>query len=378
MKPPVVCHLRPTNFLGGPEKQILEQCRALDPERWRAVIGTFREGRSRIDLIARAEEGGIPTFLIDTRTGFSPSAIGQLRRHLVRFGVDVLATHGYKADIVGYWATRGTSIPLLVCTRGFTGENLRVRAYEWVDKRFLHRADHVLAVSDGTRRVVEREGVPSRRISVVHNGVRVPGRPVPPAELRAELGLPEEARIVLSVGRLSREKGHRYLVEATPSVIAARPDVHVVLVGDGRERPALERRIQELNLVSRIHFAGFRTDPLQCIRAATLVANPSLTEGSPNIVLETLSLGKPIVATDVGGVSEILTHGVTGWLVPPSDPLALARGIEFILDHPALADTIGNQGLETVKREFSFETQTRRIMDVYDRVLGNAPARDGA
>jgi len=369
MRPAVVCHLRPSNWFGGPEKQIFEQSLALAPDRWQAVVGSFLEGRSEIDLVSRAQAGGIPTFLLQTRSPFSPAAISQLRTQLRKHRVDLLVTHGYKADLIGYWATRGTSVPLLVCIRGYTGENLRVRFYEWIDKRLLVRVKHVLAVSEMTRRIVERQGVPPGRVSVIHNGVRIPETPVTPADLRGELGLPSSARIVMAVGRLSTEKGHRYLVEATRHLVASRPDVHVVLVGEGRERPSLELQVRQLQLTSHIHFAGFRRDVLSCIQAAELVVNPSLTEGSPNIVLETLSVGKPVVATEVGGVPEILSDHETGWLVPPSNPLSLARAVEDVLDHPEQTELISRRGHDAARQRFSFESQAKQLMELYDATL---------
>ena len=191
--PRTVCHLIASNFFGGPEKQILEHCRRLDPLRWRAVLGSFREGRESVPLVDAARQGEIPAFIIDTRLPWSPDAARQLYAQLRRHHVDLLVTHGYKSDAVGFLMRRWSRLPQIAYVRGFTGETWRVRRYEDLDRWVLkHGLSRVLCVSEKTRSMLLERGLSPQRVTAVHNAVAIPSA-VEPAPLRVELGIPVDA-----------------------------------------------------------------------------------------------------------------------------------------------------------------------------------------
>jgi glycosyltransferase involved in cell wall biosynthesis len=352
-------------FLGGPEKQILEHCRRLDPARWRAVIGSFRENRSEVALVRAARDLGVSSFLIDTRSPYSPRSVSQLRQALRGEGVRVLVTHGYKPNVVGALAARWTGLPHLPYYRGYTAETWKVRRYETLDRAFLRRARRVLCVSSASGDRLRGFGVDGSRIVCVPNAVAPAPRPLPLVDPRAEFSIPAGAPVAVAAGRLSAEKGHRFLVEALPRV----PRLHAVVFGSGREREALGVRARTLAVSDRIHWAGFRDDVLPYLAAADVVVNPSLTEGLPNVVLEALSLAAPVVATDVGGVSTLVRDGETGWLVPPGDARALARALGAAIADREAAHRRGEAGRLLVGREFSFQIQAERLMGIYDGAL---------
>lgn len=354
--PLTVCHLIASNFAGGPEKQILESSVRLVESGWRVSIVSFLEGRSSVEIVDRARERGLETFLIDTGSPFSPDAIRQLRKHLETTGSDVLLTHGYKSNVVGTFATRGNAVRKIPVVRGFTAEDWKVRLYEVIDRIFLRRAEQVIAVSGATRDMLVHEGVRAERIEVLQNAVDCE-REVEPLDLRAEFGLPADAVVAVAAGRLSPEKSHRFLVEATAQL---EPRVHVLIFGSGREEAVLRAQIGELGLADRVHLAGFRKDVLRCLAGADLVVNPSLTEGLPNVVLEAMAVRTAVVATDVGGVSELVLPQRTGWLVPAGDAAALAVAMAEAVADAELRRRMAHGGREHVERTFSFTEQTRR------------------
>ena len=367
--PRTVCHLISSNFVGGPEKQILEHCRRLDPDRWRAVLGSFREGRTAVPVIDAARELGLPAFAIDTRIPWSPDAARQLHRSLREHRVDLLVTHGYKPNAVGFLMRRWSRIPQIAYVRGYTAETWRVRRYETLDRWLLRRGfSRVLCVSEATRRFLTEHGVSASRIFTLHNAVNVPAL-LPPAPLREEFSIPADVPLIVTAGRLSAEKGHRFLVEALARQ-KRKPSPHLVLLGEGRERESLWRLARSLGVDPRVHLAGFRKDVLACLRAGDLVVNPSLTEGLPNVILEAQALEIPVVATNVGGVSEILDGGRTGWLVPAGDVAALAQAMSDVLANPTQARQRAEAGLARIKSHFSFELQAERLMETYDDIAG--------
>ncbi|MCK4414028.1 MAG: glycosyltransferase [Candidatus Eisenbacteria sp.] len=353
---PVIGHLIASNFAGGPEKQILGLSAALAEEGWRTVIGSFRERRPQVEIIELAREQGLATFLIDTRSPFCPAAALQLRRVLRRQAIDVLVTHGYKANLIGYLGNHPARVAQLPILRGYTAENAKLRLYEAVDRRLLRRFPHVLCVSSATRRLALAFGLRPERVSVLHNAIDCP-TDVSPRNLRSAYGLPAAARILVAAGRLSREKGHRYLIGALAALRDDQPPICLVILGAGREAPRLAAQIEQAGLQERVRLAGFRRDLLPELAGADLVVNPSLSEGLPNVLLEALALRRPVVATDVGGVTELVVPGESGRLVPAADAPALAEAIGQALREQGRTQEMAEEGFQRVVHEFSFERQ---------------------
>jgi glycosyltransferase involved in cell wall biosynthesis len=364
----VVCHLIASNFAGGPEKQIVELSTRLSALGWPTVIGAFRENRSTVEVIENARARGVPTFLIDTRSGFSPLAAVQLARFLKRYGVTLLVTHGYKSNLIGRLATVGTRVAQVPMVRGYTAEDWKVRLYERIDRGLLRRCRTVLCVSAATREMLVRLGLARERIRVLHNAVEDDRTPVP-LDLAEEFGLRRGMKVLLAAGRLSPEKGHRYLVEAMARLKDHDPPVGLVILGSGREEARLREQITATGLVGRVVLGGFRPEILRYIAGADLIVNPSLSEGLPNVVLEALALSRPVVATDVGGVSELITAGRTGWLVPPADAGALAEAIVAALADAPRARAMAEAGQRLVADAFSFPGQAKRFADLCPELM---------
>jgi glycosyltransferase involved in cell wall biosynthesis len=226
----------------------------------------------------------------------------------------------------------------------------------------------IIAVSrEVEERYVRDLGVPARRLAVVPNGIRVP--PAPPAPkpaLRAELVRDRPDYLVLTPARLHEQKGHAYLLAAAALV----PDATFVLAGDGPLRAELERRARELGVASRCLFLGERTDVPDLLASADLFVLPSLWEGLPLSVLEAMAAGCPVVASAIGGTDEAVTDGVTGLLVPPRDPAAIAAAIARLRADPGLARSLGQAGRLRVEQEFSSEVTAERVARIYDEVAG--------
>jgi glycosyltransferase involved in cell wall biosynthesis len=366
----VVCHLISSNFAGGPEKQILEQCERLISHGWESVVGSFRENRPSVEIIEAARARHRPTFLIDTRSSFSLAAVSQLRRALTRFRTDVLVTHGYKPNLVGWLASRGSRWRQVPIVRGYTAETWRVRLYEALDRWVLRQFPRVLCVSEGTKLRLKEYGVEPDRVDVVHNAVDcgVASR-VKPLDLRAQLSLPPDSKILVAAGRLSPEKGHHVLLDAMRELDGWRPEVHLLLLGSGAKEEMLRHRVEQYGLSKRVVFAGFQRNVLEYLAGADVVVNPSFTEGMPNVLLEASSLGRPIVATHVGGTAELVQNGVTGWLVPAGNPTALAQALVLALDDEPRARAMGARARRQVEARFSFEAQTEKLVHIYAELL---------
>jgi len=175
--------------------------------------------------------------------------------------------------------------------------------------------------------------------------------------------------IMLFVGGLRYPKGVDIFVQALPHVMA-QESCDVWIVGDGPLRQELKRQVEVLGLDQRVRFLGFREDVFELLRIADMVVLPSRWEGLPMTLLEAMAMGKPVVATSVGGIPEVIQHGQTGWLVPPEDVNALAETLTFVLRHAELARAVGQQAREIINQHYSVEVVARQTLDFYDKVLG--------
>jgi len=174
----------------------------------------------------------------------------------------------------------------------------------------------------------------------------------------------EESYIIGSVGRLTKRKGYRYLIEAFSTVIKKYPNLNLILVGDGEERPFLEKQIKCLNLSGKVFLVGQQPDSVQWIRKMDLFVLPSLQEGLPTVVLESMICGTPVISTNISGTRELIKDGETGLLVEPANPLALSTAIEHLLTNPILRRQIAEKGFE-MSRKFSLHNSVKEYQMLY-------------
>ena len=233
----------------------------------------------------------------------------------------------------------------------------------------------VVAVSEENKRtLVDLYRLPASKISVVHNGVELaPFMDPAPGTLRAELGLAPDQPLVIVLGRLAANKGQRFLVEAAPAILARFPTTHFAFAGNPEGRGDIEARIRTLHLEPHFSLLGFRSDVVNLLRSSDLFVLPSLAEGFSLSIIEALAAGLPVVATRVGGATEIIDEGRNGFLVPPADAPALGEAVIRVLSLNAEErDGFRRVARETAQR-FSFDATARGVLDVYRRALTDAP-----
>ena len=315
---------------------------------------------------------------------------------LRRLGRDVLCCHGYKANLLGLLAARRLGIPAVSISRGWTGESFRVRLYEALDRRALRWADKVVCVSDDQAAKVRRAGICDEKIAVIHNAIR-PERFADPDPVGRDLlrrlfleaadSLPPAPEIIVgAAGRLSPEKGFGMLVHAAATVLGSEgqssryavPRVGFVLFGDGPLRVSLERQVTAVGCKADSSWPVSVPIWIGCCPNLDLIVLPSFTEGLPNVALEALAAGVPVVATAVGGTPEVIEDGQTGYLVPPGDAAALAgRILEALLD-PAGRSRLVRQGRDCVATRFSFDAQAASYRDLFRQLAAEAPPATNA
>jgi glycosyltransferase involved in cell wall biosynthesis len=361
-----IVHLTASALFGGPERQMLGLAAALPGEYSTTFLSFSEEGRCR-PFLAAARAAGFDAAELSFDTPHYRSAARELTAFLRGNHADLLVTHGYKSNVLGRPAARAAGRPIISVSRGWTGENWKVRCYDALDRFHLRFMDRVVCVSDGQAARVRTAGVPADRIRVIRNATRLRREPPDPAgrvRLR-ELAL-GTGPVVLAAGRLSPEKGFNNLVEAARGVRQSCPDVRFVLFGEGPERASLSQQIASAGLADTFQMPGFRED-LDClIPWADVVALPSFTEGLPNVALEAAAARVPVVATAVGGTPEVVVNGQTGFLVPAGDAERFAARLIDLLRHPEWRQAFGAAGQKRIHDQFSFAGQARAYQALFD------------
>lgn len=369
-EPISVMHLRASNFVGGPEKQILEHFARLDPVKFRPVLGTFIESGNVDPLGEEASARGFETIQFPSLSPLNPASIHHLATVMKRVNISLLCTHGYKPNILGCMAAALTRKANIAVSRGWTWENPRIKFYEAMDRRFLRLCNHVVAVSLGQQEKILASGVRPEKVSVIHNAINLADIPAPPKPLlRRQLGLPGDAILVASAGRLSPEKNYGGMIDAAVIAAAANPKLYFVVFGEGFLRPKLEAKIAAAGLEGRFLLPGFRNNLQMVMHEIDIFMLPSFTEGLPNVALEAFAVRKPIVATRVGGTPEVVEDGVSGYLTKPEEHDLMAHHLIRLAASPALRRTMGDTGYEYIKSEFGFEKQTREYEKLYETVV---------
>jgi len=378
-----ILHLIASNFVGGPEKQILHHAMDIRTAGFEVWVGSFRDQSSRAEVLSRAQELGLPVFECRSSGKFDLRAVRELSAFIKQEHIRLLCTHGFKANTVGVLTKKLAGVPQIAFCRGWTAETPRVRAYEFLERQLLHFADRVVCVSEAQAKMLARSRRFRSRLAVVQNAMleSVGSASGKDREaLKVKLGFNPQTRLIGAIGRLSVEKGQRYLVEAAADLKQNFTDLKIVLLGEGRERENLENQVKQLGLADVVCLPGFQKSIAEWIRALDVLANCSLTEGLPNVVLEALAADVPVVATAVGGVPELIRDRETGLLVPPGDPSALAYALSEILRDRNLGATLSKRGRVWVETRFSTARQRETLLAIYRQCLGlsgSAPVSDG-
>jgi glycosyltransferase involved in cell wall biosynthesis len=245
----------------------------------------------------------------------------------------------------------------------------------WILRRY---ADRVIAVSESARShhlTIAR--LRPERVITVHNGIDLDRFVAPPgtgAAVRVELGVPVDARVLLTVAVLRQAKGIQDMLRALPGVLVAVPDAHYLVVGDGAYRPELQQLTADLGLTDRVTFAGRRTDVDRMLAAAELFVLPSHTDALPTVLAEAMAASLPIVATSVGGIPEMVVPDRSTLLVEPEDTAALAEAAVRLLANPVQAAAMGRTGRRLAETRFDLERQAAELVEEY-RFLVGAQAR---
>lgn len=317
------------------------------------VVANFARGEEKFEnsLTHELNRSQIVYSFIRERSRFDPNVLSQIRELIRRYDTQVIWTNSVKSHFLVNQSGIPKSSKWAAFHHGYTATDLKMRIYNQLDRISLRHADRVLTVCKPFAEQMVCRGVNSSRIRVQHMPIRpFTLTPEDSASLRQEFGLDPEYKVILSVGRLSREKAHIDLIQAFARLRDESQDskLLLVIVGDGPEREALKQQAANFNCREQIVFAGHRDDVKRFYGIAAAFALPSHTEGTPNVLLEAMAAGVPIVATAVGGIPELVSDRKNALLVPSAKPLEMADALRKLITSEDLRNDLVNRAREVV------------------------------
>ena len=365
-----VLHMGSPTGLYGAERWILALIKHLPPDHIESRIGVIRDDPAlKAPLCTEAEKSGFRVQIFESMGKLSLSAIGSLRRYIQKNRIDVLHTHGYKTDIIGLLAVRGTACRIVATPHGWSvNAGLMLQLYERLDRLCFLFVDTVAPLSADIHRSLRRIPTLKRRLHLIENGVDL-------SEVDAPSAIPEPVRswrandqfVIGYIGQLITRKRIDTLIEAFHRLDLS--EKRLCIIGEGPQRCELEQLSARLGESDRVSFLGFREDRIALLKGFDLFVLPSELEGIPRCLMEAMGAGIPVIASDIPGCRDLVTPG-TGILFRPGDSADLAHRMTPVIADPGLRADLANQGSRRVHVCYSAEVMAKQYAGLYGRLAG--------
>jgi glycosyltransferase involved in cell wall biosynthesis len=339
------------------------------------TIGTlFETGKETPEWLNSIPEADYFCFNAKSKKDF-PGCIWKLSKILRREKVEILQTHLWEASLVSLLAARLARTPLRIFTRHhldqahLIGKKIPLEIDRWTAREAMR----VVVLSNAVKEfMISADHIDGRKIQVIYQGFdfeRFAAENEAGQRVREEFGFTQNDFVIGCIANFFPTKGHRFLLQSVKSLLGAIPNLKLFFVGSGGDKKDLERQIQELGLAERVVFSGFRKDVPACMNAMDLVVHPSLSEAFCQVLIESMSVGKPLISTDVGGAKEVITNGETGILVPPEDAEAIAKAIKEVYFNQEFCQKMALAGQKSVRERFTIENMVNQQIECYENWL---------
>jgi glycosyltransferase involved in cell wall biosynthesis len=372
--PIAILYLITSTNVGGTEKVLLELIRHIDRKAFKVYVCSVKKPGSFAKALADEADG---FFSLKLSEGGGVAAIGtfipavfRLIKLIRALSPSILHCFLFRANILGRIAGRIARVPVII-------SSIRVieapRAKHLIDRMTAPLTTHYLAVSQAARNhTINHAKISPSKIVTIYNGITCKGRYTEKPNWRSTLSLSSSDVLLGLIGRFHKQKGHIVLLKALPLILAQAPHTHALFCGEGREEARLKVMAQDLGLEGHVHFVGLIENAYQMLSQIDIVVVPSLWEGMPNVVLEAMAAGRPVVASRIAGMDEVVVAGETGLLCNPGDPHALADAILKLIKDTSLMKQMGRAGYELVRQRFQISTMVEQTVQHYQKLLKEA------
>lgn len=363
-----VLQIIPTLVRGGAEKQLTLLARGLPKDEFDVHVAVLTHSGP---LEASLREANIPVSQIGKRWKLDPFAYQRLKREIERLRPDIVHTWLFAANSYGRRAAFAAGVKHVIagerCVDPWKG-----RLNFWIDRSLAKRTERIVTNSSGVKDFYVERGIAAEKFTIIPNGIApaTPAAPKSREQLLADLGLPADARLVGTVGRLWPQKRVRDLIWAAKLLKDIREGIHLLIIGDGPLRWRLERFLEQVKTDDRVHFLGERNDVARILPHLECFWLASGYEGQSNAIMEAMSAGLPVIASDIPGNRDLVVPDETGYLVRVTDAPAFARWTNVLLDDPDLRQRMGQAGRERMLGEFTIEQMIARHAQLYRDLAG--------
>lgn len=379
---PFVLHTRVvTGSGGGPDKTILNSPRFLAPLGYDSACAYLHPpGDPGFKTLQnRADELDAELIAIPDRGLRDISVISRLLKICRARNVSIWHGHDYKTDVLGLLLKQFHPMKLVSTVHGWGVRSWKTPLYHAIDRASLKHHDRVVCVSDDLLTQCLTAGIPIGRCCEIENAIDLSAYDSLPdrSSARTQFNI-SQGPIIGAVGRLSQEKAFDVLIRSVDQLIETGIDANLLIAGDGPERESLNQLISDLGREDRIRLIGHIADPRPLFAGMDVFALSSRSEGLPNVLLEALACGVPVVSTDVGGIPRVITHESDALLVRPDDTDGLTLALSRLISNPALANHLAEQGRRTVTERYSFEVRMRKMASLYSELIEHDPRQSGS
>lgn len=378
-----VVHIITRLDVGGSSTNTIETVARLDPSRYDVLLISGRTDDPQGTIVAGLKQRNIRyEFIDDLRRNIDLfkdlEALIKLYRRIKKERCAIVHTHSSKAGILGRWAAKWAGVPIIIHTPHghiFYGYFNRIVTgiFVWIERAAAKFTDRIVTLTErGRREHVEFKIGPLEKFIAIPSGIDIhPARfsEEDTRQLRGQWIIPSERFIFGTVARLDPIKGIPYLVQAMAEVVKAKPDSQLLIVGDGEQKQELQASCERLGIKYHVTFTGHQNNVGRFMEMMDVFVLPSLNEGMGRVLLDAMVLSKAVIASNVGGIPDVVDDGKTGLLVPAKDPQALAQAMLRLRNDAALTAEFGRQGHKKVTEGFSLDSMVQKIAGLYEECL---------
>ncbi len=363
---------------GGGERVFSQLINRLPRERYKIMVACLPTGV----FVEKIKESGALIKPVDMRNRSNFKVILQLRGLMKDQNIDIVHSQGARADFFARMAAMLARVPVVFSTVPMTVEGFDVNPIKKLIYILLNRfserfVDRFMVVSDALKKMmIEKHKIEPQKVVKIYNGIEKDDYVIADDEImcirtgfRNKSGLEEDTPVIGIIGRLVWQKGIEHFIEVIPEILKEFKEARFFIVGDGPLENKLKAASKKLKIDDKISFTGFRSDIKDILASIDIFVMPSLLEGLPMILLEAMAMGKPIVATNIDGINEVVENGKTGLLVPPKAPEALSEAIVNLLIHRDQACQMGINARRVVEERFGVDIMIRKVEEVYEELL---------
>ncbi len=366
-----VLHIRDSGGIHGAERVMFTLANNINKKNFSLSFLCLRRKDGRTEpFMKQTKKMGIKLESVWVKSRFDLNAILKIRSIFKHQNIRIFHSHDFKSNLYGLIASLGLNVKRITTAHGSTRDSLMKKIYLFIDEKITYRFFHkIISVSNKLRDFLIKRGVKESKIQVIQNGFDINILLSTPVTDEEPLSIPKGKKVFCVIGRLYHDKGHQYFIEAFSRIFKNHKNIIGLIIGDGPEYPAIQKKINRLKLNDSIILGGTRSNMVEIYKSIDFIVMPSITEGLPYVILESLSMGIPVLASSVGDIPLVIQDKKTGYLVPPADVEQLENVMRYFLENSEEVKKNAQNGKEYINQNFSAVKMAEETESLYREII---------